>query len=505
MEDLISQLLFFVKGIWKYRWYAVVLSWLVALVGWGYVYRLPDDYRVTSRVYVDTESLLKPLMAGMANIPNTEQQVSIMSRTLVSRPNVEKVIRMVDLDLKASNPKDRETLVTDLMKEIRITGTGRDDIYSISYNNPNPKVAKDVVQSLLTIFVESSIGDKKNDSDKAVQFIEDQIKQYDQKLATAENALKEFKLKHAGLLPREGSNYAAQLTASQDQLNQARLDLREAEQARNAIKSQLNGTSSGGSGTAPSLNPELDERILSLQKNLDSLRLTYTDAHPDIVSTRRLITQLQQQKADEAKMVRSADPSRNYSPLMQQLNMSLSTAEAKVASMRARVDEFSSRNARLQGQLTAGPQVESELTQLNRDYTVNKENYDKLVERRESARLSGDLNATTDMIKFRVVDPPTVPLRPTGPDRPKLVSAVFAAALLAGVGFALLMSQIRPTFVSQHSLREVTGLPILGAVSMNWTPLEKTKRKRSVYVFGVAVLVLALVYAGGLTRLVLAA
>lgn len=505
MEDLISQLLFFVKGIWKYRWYAVVLSWLVALLGWGFVYRLPDDYRVTARVYVDTESLLKPLMQGMATIPNTEQQVSIMSRTLVSRPNVEKVIRMVDLDLKASSARDKETLVSDLMKEIRITGTGRDDIYSISYNNANPRVAKDVVQSLLTIFVESSIGDKKNDSDKAVQFIEDQIKQYEQKLATAENALKDFKLRNAGLLPREGSNYAAQLSASVDQLNQARLDLREAEQARNAIKAQVSGTYTGSDGTAPSLNPELDERILSLQKNLDNLRLTYTDAHPDIVSSRRLLTQLQKQKADEAKMVKSSDPSRNYSPLMQQLNLSLSAAEARVASMRARVDEFSARNARLQGQLQAGPQVESELTQLNRDYTINKENYDKLVERRESARLSGDLNATTDMIKFRVVDPPTVPVRPTGPDRPKLLSAVFAAALLAGAGAALLMSQIRPTFMSQHSLRETTGLPILGSVSMNWTPLEKTKRKRSVYIFGVALLVLTLVYAAGLSRALMSA
>src|SRR5690606_30495855 len=96
-----------------------------------------------------------------------------------------------------------------------------------------------VVQALLTIFVESSLGDKKSDSDKAIQFIEDQIQGYEEKLLAAESALKDFKTKNAGLLPREGSNYAAQMLAAKDLLSQARLELREAEQARNAIRLQV--------------------------------------------------------------------------------------------------------------------------------------------------------------------------------------------------------------------------------------------------------------------------
>ena len=135
MEETINQVLFLLKGVWKYRWHAIVAAWVIALAGWIRVYTLDDNYQASARVFVDTQGILKPLMSGMTTLPNVEQQVSIMSRTLLSRPNVEKVMRMVDLDIKAKTPKEKEELITDLMKEIKIVSTGRDDIYTISYNN----------------------------------------------------------------------------------------------------------------------------------------------------------------------------------------------------------------------------------------------------------------------------------------------------------------------------------------------------------------------------------
>lgn len=505
MEETINQVLFLLKGVWKYRWHAVIVAWVLTLVGWARVYTLDDDYQASARVFVDTQSILKPLMSGMTTLPNVEQQVSIMSRTLLSRPNVEKVMRMVDLDIKAKTPKENEELANELMKDIKIISTGRDDIYTISYSNENPRVAKDVVQSLLTIFVEGSFGDKKNDSDKAVQFLDEQIKNYEAKLVAAENALKDFKIKNSGSLP-QGGDYGTQVQAASDQLNQARLELREAEQARNAIRMQISGNGSGATSASALVNPELDARILAVQKGLDTMRLQFTEQHPDIIAAKRLIKGLEAQKVEEAKNFKpGGDRGANYSPMLQQLNVTLSAAEARVASMRARVDEFTVRFDRLRSQSVRGPELETQMAQLNRDYEVNKESYQQMVGRREAARLSGDLTNTTDMVKFRVVDPPTVPLRPAGPDRLRLASLVFVGALLAGIAIAMLMSQLRPTYLSQNGLRESTGLPILGSVSMNWTDHERAKRKRSFYAFGASLAILVTLYAGVVARMLLTA
>jgi polysaccharide chain length determinant protein (PEP-CTERM system associated) len=509
MAEITAVLLNFLKAIGKYRWHAVVITWVVALIGWAVVLRLPNQYEASARVYVDTQSILKPLLSSMTTVPNLEQQVMFMRRTLISRPNVERLMRMVDLDVKAKDSKEHDKIVDELMSQIKVSGTERDDIYTLTYVSDNPKLGKDVVQSLLTIFVEGSFSGKKQDSEKAVQFIDDQIKTYEEKLAAAENSLKEFKLKNLGMLPREGGgsggDFGGQLLQANDQLSQAKLELAEAEQARNAIRRQIDGEPAkpGTVTVDPALvDPELEARIATAQKNLDMLRLQFTEQHPDVIANRRLLDQLLAQKADLAKSKkRSLDPGASYSPMLQQLNVALSQAEARVASMRARVAEYENRAARLRSQSTIAPEIEAQFAQLNRDYTVNRENYQKLVERRESARLSGDLSSATDMLTFRVIDPPTVPNHPSGPNRLRLFSLVFVGALVAGLAVAFLMSQLRPTFLSQSALRDVTSLPVLGSIGMNWTPEQTVRRKRRLVALGGSVLLLFGAYGIGMAAI----
>ena len=331
------------------------------------------------------------------------------------------------------------------------------------------------------------------------------------RLVAAENNLKDFKLKNGDTMSRPGGDYSSKVSEIQDTLSQARLDLTEAVQARNSIKKQISGEEpafgteqeQAGDVTA---NPEIDSRIAGLNKNLDALRLQYTEAHPDIVSAKRLIAQLEARKAEEAKTRKpTGEIGRKYTPMLQQLKVALSDAEARVASMQARVDEYSSRIARLRASSGAIPEIESEYSRLNRDYQINKSNYEKLVASREAAKLSGNLTSTTEMMSFRIIDPPILPTKPIGPNRPLLISIAFAAALVAGLAAALLMSQIRPTFMTQAALREATGFPVLGSVSMNWTDKEIARRRRSLLAFGAASAALILVYGGTLGKMLIGA
>ena len=156
MQEVLQQLLSLLRGIWHRRWIGLAVAWLAAVIGIAVVYRIPERYEASARVYVDTESLLRPLLAGLAIQPNLDQQVSLMSRTLISRPNVEKLVRMADLDLRSGTTADREELVDSIAKNISLQGNVAANLYIISYRDANPNQAKKVVQSLLTIFVESS-------------------------------------------------------------------------------------------------------------------------------------------------------------------------------------------------------------------------------------------------------------------------------------------------------------------------------------------------------------
>jgi len=499
VHELADLLLTHLKAIWRYRWYAVVSAWLIASGGWTVIYLIPDRYQAWARVYVDTQSMLRPLLSGLAVQPNVDQMVSMMSRTLVSRANVEKVIRMTDLDVGLETPDDREKLVAHLSRElyVRSAGPGKlnTNLYTIAYSDRNPDLAKRIVQSLLTIFMEGPTGDKRMDSDSARDFIDEQLKGYGEKLVAAEHAVTEFKRRHQGLMPGEGRGYYARLSDARIALRQATLALREAENSRDAIKRQLAGDKIGAYS-------ELDARIRALEQKLDGLRLIYTEQHPDIVAIVRIIAQLKEQKAAEDKMEKPPSAARQ-GPVYQQLTVALASAEANVAAMRARVTEYDFRYNELQAVADALPQIEAEHAQLTRDYEVIKSRYDKLLERRESAQISGDVEASNAVLGFRVIDPPRVPKTPSAPNRPRLMSLVLLAAVGGGLGIAFLLSQLRPTFGDERRLKEVSGMQVLGTIAMEWTDEQSRRRTRGLFAFVLSFLSLISAYAAIMASLMM--
>lgn len=483
MQEVLTQVIAHLRGVWLRRWLVLIIAWVICVAGWIGVYLIPDRFEANARVYVDTQSILKPLLAGITVQPNIDQTVAMVTKTLVSRPNLEKVARMTDLDVRAKNAKETEALLDELGKNIRLLGSTRgDDLYTISYQNRDPQVAKKVVQSLLTILVESSLGSKRKDADSARRFIEDQLKSYEQKLVTSENALKEFKQKNLGLMPGQGGDYFSKLSAAQAAVSEAQLALREAESRRNQLKRQLednetDNLAKGNESSSP-VNPELDSRIQDLNRKLDQMRLAFTEQHPDIVSTKRVIAQLEEQKKQEAKNKKTTNPaSSGANTYQQQMSLALAEADANVASLKARVGEFSARYNQLKQSANMVPQIEAELTALSRDYDVNKKNYDALLARRESAQISEEMESKTEVIDFRVVDPPRVPLAPTFPNRPLLMTAVLLLSLLIGAAVAFLLSQLKPTISDRAALREVVGQPILGSVSRIWSDQETQRHK----------------------------
>jgi len=479
MDQVLQQILGYAKAAWHRRWWGVAVAWLVCIVGWTWVMTLPDRYEASARVYVDTQTLLKPLLQGLAAEPNVEQQIKLMTRQLVSRPTLEKVARMTDLDVKAKTPEQTEAMLDGLASKISIADAGRENLYTISYQDANADLAKKIVQSLLTIFVETSLGKTRQDISSSQRFIEEQLQQYQQKLTDSENALKEFKQKHIGMMPGQGGDYYAKLAEVSAQLRQAQLDQQEAINRRNQLKQQLADEEPELVAAAASMTDgEIDSRIQALQKQMDQLRLQYTDLHPDIQANKRLVEKLEaQKKADMA--ARKADPAgaKIQNPVYQQLTIAIAEADATVASLQARVGEYQRRYSELRSASNMVPQVEQEYTQLMRDYDVYRQNYDALLKRRESVSMSGEVESKTDTVDFRVIDPPFVPSQPAWPNRPLLLSLVTLGALGAGVAVAFLLSQLRRTVTDRRVLRELTGLPLLGAVSRVETD-ETRRRKR---------------------------
>ncbi|MDH4393702.1 MAG: Wzz/FepE/Etk N-terminal domain-containing protein [Aquabacterium sp.] len=499
MEELIAQVTSFARGMWRFRWTGLIVAWIVGVVGAVVAFKVPDRYEAAARIFVDTQSILKPLMSGLAVQPNVDQQVAMLSRTLISRPNIEKLIRMADLDLKSESKAQQDGLIEGLTRTLEIKSAGRDNLYTLNYVDADKDKAKRVIQSMVSIFVESSLGASRKDTDSAKVFLDEQIKGYETKLEEAEARLKDFRLRNIDMQTGDGKDSASRLMEVTQALENAKLQLREAEQARDAAKKQMDLEKGGSPADAATQSllqesslavatPEIDARLELQRRNLDSLMQRFTDQHPDVVSTRRLIGELEKQKAKEVAELRKAamavpSANNNMGPganlAVQELARMLATSEVQVAALRARVSEFQARHAQAKSLTRTSPQIEAEAAQLNRDYAIVKKNYEDLVARRQSAVMSGDLDMASGVVDFRLIDPPRVSPRPVSPNRMLLLLAALGAALAAGLVTTFIASQVRPVFDDVQQLRASTGLPLLGVVSMILSDDDKRRERSS--------------------------
>ncbi len=503
MYELLQQGLGYLKVASRYKWWGVLTAWMVCITGWVFISQMPDQYKAEAKVFVDTRSVLRPLLHGLTIEPDVSGQVRLMTRLLFTRPNLEKIARMTDLDLTAKDEQAMEAIVNRLKSSMAIEAANQVNIFTISAEDSDPELAKRLVQAMLTVFVEQALGETRRDSDTAQRFLDQQIQEYQRRLQAAEQAIEEFKRKNYGLLPGQGGDLYGVLQAVHAQLEEAKLAVQEAVNRRDEIARHLEDEQPMFEDFG-ALSPT-EAKIQALQARMDELLIKYTEKHPEVITLKRSIAQLKKQQAeamingenlDEEAFPDEFAGGGEANPVFQQMKIALSEAEANVASLQARVKAYEDKIKKLQEQMDARLKVETELKNLNRDYGTIKNNFETLLARREQARLSESVEQNTDTVKFRVVDPPQVPSKPSAPNRILLSAGMLGAGFVAGFGLTILLALLRPTFISIQQLREITNMPVLGSVSMHWVPAIRRRKLREFVSFCGACAGLLIVFAG---------
>lgn len=508
MQDQLSEVLFYLKGTLKYKWVAITVAWIICAGGWLVVSGMPNKYMSEAKVHVETRTMLLPLLSHMTVHSDIRGLLRVMQQLMFTKENLEQIIKLSDLEKGIKGDSERQALIANLKKDIHITG-GADDIFNISYEDNSPVIAKNVVQAVLTVFSEQTKMNQMSGADVAQRFIDEQIKEYETRLKNAEKAREEFTRLNLnrGLLGGEGGNSIADVQGVNKQLEDAKLQLNEAFSRKKVLQEQLNeikdtGEDWGVTDVNQAL-PEEDERIQALNAKKKELLVRFTQHHPEIVSINKTIEAIKKNKQNEEKNQPEKDifdkPQVLANPYIQTIKVALNEADTQVAAAQARVEELKQRKDRIGEELNTRLSVETELKNLNRDYETIKTNYDELLKSRESAKMSKDVDDQAEALKFKIADAPNTPLQPSSPKRKLLFSAVLAGGFILGFGVAFLLYFVRPTIMSTLQLRQLTGLPVLGSVSMKLTSGSVAKNKKDFLRYGFATLSLVLIYVGLMT------
>ncbi|MCI0558411.1 MAG: Wzz/FepE/Etk N-terminal domain-containing protein, partial [Nitrososphaera sp.] len=343
MDEMLEHAKIYLRMVWRHRWIALICAFVVCLIGWIVVAILPNKYESAAVIYIKKTSLLQPLLKDFEGREEREaaaDEMAIMMRhaTLI-RPNLETLARAAGIDKTKTIPAEFDPAINQIKDSIRFTSIpDQKDVYSIVYDHSDPKVAHAVVQTLIDLFNDTLVKAARNASKIAQRFLKAQIKEYETKLQAAEQRLKVFKLTHVGLMPDDGRTYYARLEEAKNLYRSAMLELNEAEDSANSIRTEVNNFTTAGK-PAPAY-----EQINAQQVKIAELQLKFTDKHPDLIAAKNVLEELKKQATSEAPNPASPnDNSVDYNPAYQGLKLQLTKAEANAAALRTRVADYKRR------------------------------------------------------------------------------------------------------------------------------------------------------------------
>ena len=502
LHELLQYVMLEVRAVWPYRWRGLMVAWGVMLIGALVVFSLPNKYEATAQVYADTDALNNPLLRGVSVQPDVRERLQVVTHTLLSRPNLETVADKTGLSVRATTPTEKDELLVKLGAAVQIRDAGTKSLYNLSYSDSDRDMAQKVVQAFLQILMNDTVGANSASTTTAQGFLDQQVEDYGQRLNDAEKKLADFQKSNVGFIPSQGgSSYFTRLQTAEAQLQtlQGQYDAAAAGRAttQQQMRTMAAGTSS--SGIDPRTQ-DIDKQISAYQQQLNKLLLSYTDEYPDVISARRMIAQLQARRSALQKNVAGSSimSVASDNPVYQEMQKSMYNTQVNLQTLATQIGLQKRQIDDLKGQADKINDVQTTLQQLTRNYDVTKKQYDQLLERSNTAQLSQDATQSGNNLKFRVVNPPMVPLAPASPKRGLLLLMVFALAVAVGSAFAYLLHKITPVFVSLKSLQEYGDYPVLGGLGLIVSRGMRREQRRDVIGFCTGAALLPMVLLLGL-------
>lgn len=477
MQDIVNTVFGLFRSILRFKWIVLLCACVLSLPGWAYIYQIDERYKVSARVFVDSSnSLFKPSLEGTTGQPDIDEQVNLLSRTLLSRPNLERLARMSDLTVETTTDLEKEKLLDSLAEDVRLKVTRRNtSVYKVTYGNSDLPLAKRMVQSLITIFMENVTGGERKDTQVTKELLDqqnlDQRKEYyEAQLVEAEAKLAAFKQINIGLLPEDREENNRKLDGFKTALLEAQQQLAVAESKLEVYRNQLGQqpvTIVQGGLTASVLESELQE----LRSELLLLYGQHTEEYRQIVELqivelRNRVNALEEERAklNSTGVAENVNVVSVSNPLFEELQAQYTLAEIEVGALKRQVTDNTASIEELEIKLESMPDVARELNQIQRGNESLLNGYHEILDSRESTKLSEQVEQNADSVFFRVIDPPFVSYRPSGPGKEILSAGVFIVAIGAGLMSAFLLNQLSPVFYGTNTVEKRTSRPVLGSV-----------------------------------------
>lgn len=456
---------------------------------------VPREYEASTTILVEEKATLSGAIKGIVVATPLSQRIRTIREEILSWSRILEVVRELGMDVGIANPKELEKLITKVQKKIYVRQKGS-DVIQIAYRGKDASLVQNFVNTITQKYIEKNLKSERQQTYSAIDFLEEQLDSYTRKIKETQKNLTDFRSKNISSLSLSADVLFEEMVKRQMEVETLNLEILNLQEQIDAIDRQLSGEDKLViTESVEEMNPviaELKTRLVGLQTQLSSLRLKYTDKHPSVIETIRLIELTQQQIESEGRQVTTAEKKeRNpiYMALIEQKERML----IKLRNLKSRQNSLEEIVAQQEVRIQNIPKTEQRLAELTRDVEVNTEMYDQLLARMEQAKISQQLEATDRGARFEVLDPARLPQVPVGPSIPKFIFIGLFLGLASGGGMLYLGELLDHSFRGVSDATQYLDLPILGTIPAIVTQRDLARETRTLVVLVISIVIFMIV------------
>ncbi len=451
---------------------------------------LPGVWTARASILVDRQQISEQFVKSTIT-SDLDSRLVVLSQDVLSKPRLLGIIEEYKLYPRLRGRASADQIVDRMRKDIRLD-FGSDEeranrsnprtlAFRISYVAPDPRTAMMVTNTLASLYVQENAKLREKQAQGAADFLDVQLDDLRKKLATQETQITAYKEKYLGELPEQKEANLRMLESLQNRLQMAHENNRRAVERKYSLTQglaelDLSGTTSNTTIAGPTGNESTAARLAILRQELEQMQTRYSDRYPDVVALKEQIATLEARKKQDDAAAAAAQPrgaARRAGPplkavpqnayvqaLMQQqeqANVDAKTTGEEIASLNRQI-------ALYQKRLENTPKREGDLALITRDYETTRQSFQTLLTKRNEATVAADLEQRRQGEGFRILEPATLPERPAGPNRVRLLLVGLVLALGAAGVAVVLAENIDTSFRRVDEVRSTFAVPVLSTI-----------------------------------------
>jgi polysaccharide chain length determinant protein (PEP-CTERM system associated) len=498
-ENLDVTLNRFLRVAARRRWSLLIPTAVLALGASLTALLLPDHYQSEATILVERQQVPERYVTANTTI-DLKQDLLVMTDAILSRTRLLQIMDEFTLYSEERKQLAPEQLVALMRDNIKIeplekTPETRDlNAFKISFTGVTPHLAQDITGRLTTLFIQENNKSREEQSTGTTNFLADQLQVAEAELKQRESRVRDFKMSNLGELPEQQQGNLTILAGLQAQLQNSMATLAHAREQQVYLQSLISqyqdlgpaGVAAPGT-VAASPTETIRAELTRLRDEKADLLSRYTPKYPDVVKIDEQIKETEAllaaateapEPAKGGAAQESSEPARptERDSALAQLKSQLQANRIEIQNAMAEQKQIESRIAEYQRRLNLTPVREQQLADLLRGYDLSKKDYDDLLNKKTQSELATSLERHQQGQRFHIIDPPSLPSKPSSPARVKISLAGLAAGIAVGLGLAFLAEIRDHSLRDEQELRQVFAFPLMVGVPMLLSKVEERGR-----------------------------